>query len=108
MSGAFDGCSFDLIQSRPVVSVCAHVWSLPRSARLLGAVALVDTSTPWLALKYGVVKSTVRLRWVVIVASWKERSKSFVPGANSFVHGDRTQMGLRPRPVAIADATSTS
>ena len=45
-------------------------------------------STPWFAFRYGVEKSTVFFRAAVIVASWNEMSKSFVPGAKSFVHGE--------------------
>src|SRR5205823_13031839 len=80
-SGFFVGCSFVFSQSRPVVFVWAQVCICFRSARLVGAVACFEIRTPWLALKYGVEKSTVRLRWAVIVASWKEMSNFFVPGA---------------------------
>ena len=54
------------------------------------------------------VKSTVRFRCDVIVASWNEMSNFFVPGANRLFHGENIHTGLRPSFAAIADARSTS
>src|SRR5581483_9233295 len=69
VSGRFDGWSLLLIQSSPVVFVCAHVWRLFRSAMLFGGVVCFEMSTPWFAFRYVDVKSTVLFRWAVIVAS---------------------------------------
>ena len=54
------------------------------------------------------VKSTVRFRCDVIVASWKEMSNFFVPGANRLFHGENIQTGVSPSFEAIAFARSTS
>ena len=88
--------------------VCAQVWSFFRSARLFGGVVCFESRTPWFAFRYDVVKSTVRFRWAVIVASWKEMSNFFVPGAKRLFHGEYIQTGVRPSPFAIAEARSTS
>ena len=88
--------------------VWAHVWSCFRSARLFGAVVCFEMSTPWFAFRYDDVKSTVRFRCAVIVASWNEMSNFFVPGANRLFHGEYIQTGVRPSFFAIAVARSTS
>src|SRR6478752_6304834 len=108
MSGFFDGFSALLIQSRPVVSVCAQVWSFFRSAIECGTGACLESRTPWFAFRYDVVKSTVRLRCCVIVASWNETSNFLVPGAKRPVHGEYIQTGVTPSFAAIAFARSTS
>ena len=69
------------------MSAWAQVCSFARSARLFGAGADLESSTPWFASKYEVVKSTVFLRCEVIVASWNETSNFFTPGAKRLVHG---------------------
>ena len=79
-----------------------------RSARLCGIGACFDSSTPWFAFKYDDVKSTVFFRCAVIVASWKEMSNFFVPGAKRLFHGENIHAGLTPSFAAIADARSTT
>ena len=48
------------------------------------------------AFRYDVVKSTVRFRCDVIVASWKEMSNFFVPGAKRLFHGEYIHTGVTP------------
>ena len=76
--------------------VWAHVWRLFRSAMLFGGVVCFEIRTPWFALRYVDVKSTVFLRWAVMVASWKETSNFFVPGAKRLFHDVYIQTGREP------------
>ena len=70
--------------------------------------AVFESRTPWFAFMYELVKSTVFFRWAVIVASWKEMSNFFVPGAKRLFQGEYIQTGLRWSWAAIALARSTS
>ena len=79
-----------------------------RSAIECGVFACFESSTPWFALKYDVVKSTVFFRCAVMVASWNETSKPFAPGANSLAHGVYCHFGVRCSRFATAAARSTS
>ena len=88
--------------------VCAQVCMFFRSARLCGTGACFESSTPWFALRYDVVKSTVFFRCAVMVASWKEMSNFFVPGANRLFHGENIHTGVTPSFLATAAARSTS
>ena len=70
--------------------------------------ACFESRTPWFALRYDVVKSTVFFRCAVMVASWKEMSNFLVPGAKRPVHGEYIHTGVSPSFLATAVARSTS
>src|SRR3954447_6162963 len=71
-----------LMYAAPVVPVWAHRCSFLRSAMLVGTgLRPLRTITPWLALKYGVEKSTFFARADVMVTSANVKSHFFGPGA---------------------------